>query len=125
MVKELEEKVGKEVPQEQENDENVTISFNSMEFDMDDLDSIKLEKKENDLKLLNTVRSTMKSVRSVETVNMNERQVNIHFKEGYDLTIELKKDEVGHSTIDSASVRSLFFSLSLVSSSLSFLPTCY
>ena len=103
-MKELEEKVGKEIPQEQEKDVNASISFHSMEFDMDDLDSIKLEKKENDLKLLSTVRSTMKSVRSVETVNMNERQVNIHFKEGYDLTIELKKDEVGHSTIDSASL---------------------
>ena len=104
MVKALEEKVGKTIPQEQEKEETSPISFQSMEFDLDDLDNIKLEKKENDLKLLTTVRSTMKSVRSVETANLNERQVNIHFKEGYDLTIELKKDEVGNAVIDSASV---------------------
>ena len=91
MVKALEEKVGKTIPQEQEKEETSPISFQSMEFDLDDLDNIKLEKKENDLKLLTTVRSTMKSVRSVETANLNERHVNIHFKEGYDLTIELNK----------------------------------
>lgn len=80
------------------------ISYNTLDFNLDLLDSVYLEKRENDLHFLQTLRTTMKKVRSVDTINMSHQQVFIHFKEDLDLEVSLNTDEKNQYVIQSATV---------------------
>lgn len=84
--------------------EDAQVSYKSMDFDLELLEDRSLERKENELILLEKLRKTAKKVRSVDTINMSNSQVFLHFKEGYDLEVVLQKDEVSQYTIESASV---------------------
>ena len=84
--------------------EDSYISYKSMDFNLETLENASLERKENELVFLEKLRKTAKKVRSVDTINMSNSQVFIHFKEGYDLEVVLQKDEVSQYTIETASV---------------------
>lgn len=104
LIDTLRVKVEDSIPVEKETDGLTSMWFNSMEFDLDLLDSAAVERRERDVSLLNRLRSTMKKVRSVDTLNMSGNHVLVHFKEGHDLDVVLKADTSTY-TIDSASVR--------------------
>lgn len=99
--------MGEEV-QEEYNEDVTTVHYNSLTFDLNLLDKVKMEKKENELNFLDVMRKTMKKVRSIDTMNMSNNHVLIHFKEKYDLDVLVKKSESHQVTIESATVRSVF-----------------
>ena len=103
LIDSLGAKVEDRIPVETETDGLASLSFNSMEFDLDLLDGTSVERKERDISLLTKLRSTMKKVRSVDTVNVAGTHVLVHFKEGCDLDVALKAEPSAY-TIDSASV---------------------
>ena len=100
----MKEKVENDIPMETGINDVSHISYNSLDFNLDLLDSVYLEKRENDLHFLQSLRTTMKKVRSVDTINMSHQQVFIHFKEDLDLEVSLNTDEKNQYVIQSAIV---------------------
>ena len=104
LVNSMKEKVENDIPMETGINDVSHISYNSLDFNLDLLDSVYLEKRENDLHFLQSLRTTMKKVRSVDTINMSHQQVFIHFKEDLDLEVSLNTDEKNQYVIQSAIV---------------------
>lgn len=105
LIENLQEKTKDHIPLETEVDVLSNLSFNSLEFDLDLLDRSGIETREGDLALLGSLRKTMKRVRSVDTINMSNNHVLVHFKENHDLDVVLAKDVSQQYVIESASVR--------------------
>ena len=67
LVNSMTEKVENNIPMETGIDDVSHISYNSLDFNLDLLDSVYLEKRENDSHFLQSLRTTMKKVRSADT----------------------------------------------------------
>ena len=116
--------MGEEV-QEEYNEEVTTMHYNSLTFDLNLLDKVKMEKKENELNFLDAMRKTMKKVRSIDTLNFSNNHVLIHFKEKVDLDVLVKKSESHQVTIESATVRVCLLDDGIVNSFVSLFPEGY
>ena len=116
--------MGEEV-QEEYNEEVTTMHYNSLTFDLNLLDKVKMEKKENELNFLDAMRKTMKKVRSIDTLNFSNNHVLIHFKENVDLDVLVKKSESHQVTIESATVRVCLLDDWIVNSFISLFPEGY